>query len=81
MPFNLMSGALGSPWYAGGGAWEEHWSHECLSTQLELALGSFPYGKWTTIFDQLNAVVNGEPPRLPEDGRFSKELHDFAAAW
>eukprot|EP00731_Ephydatia_muelleri_P028437 Em0020g81a len=49
-------------------------------TLLELALGSFPYGKWTTIFDQLNAVVNGPPPRLPSNERFSNELLDFSAA-
>ena len=49
--------------------------------QLELALGTFPYGKWTTIFEQLNAVVNGPPPKLPDDGRYSQELIEFAGAW
>ena len=49
--------------------------------QLELALGSFPYGKWSTIFEQLNAVVNGPPPKLPDDGRYSKEFQEFAGAW
>lgn len=49
-------------------------------TLVELALGTFPYGKWTTIFEQLNAVVNGPPPELPDDGRFSSELREFAAA-
>ena len=49
--------------------------------QLELALGSFPYGKWSTIFEQLNAVVNGPPPKLPVDGRYSKEIQEFASAW
>ena len=47
---------------------------------MELALGEFPYKKWTNIFEQLNAVVNGEPPRLPKD-RFSPELQDFVAKW
>ena len=51
------------------------------SLQLELALGAFPYGRWTTIFEQLNAVVNGPPPKLPNDGRYSKEIQDFAGAW
>lgn len=49
-------------------------------TLVELALGTFPYGKWTTIFEQLNAVVNGPPPQLPDNGRYSKELREFAAA-
>jgi len=47
---------------------------------MELALGEFPYKKWSNIFEQLNAVVNGEPPRLPND-RFSPELQDFVARW
>lgn len=47
---------------------------------MELALGEFPYRKWNNIFEQLNAVVNGEPPRLSRD-RFSKELCDFVASW
>ena len=49
--------------------------------QVELALGTFPYGKWTTIFEQLNAVVNGPAPKLPESDRYSSELREFAAAW
>jgi len=47
---------------------------------LELTLGTFPYGKWSTIFEQLNAVVNGPPPKLPDDGRHSQELREFAGA-
>ncbi|CAI8054304.1 Dual specificity mitogen-activated protein kinase kinase 2 (Fragment), partial [Geodia barretti] len=50
-------------------------------TLVELALGSFPYGKWTTIFEQLNAVVNGPAPNLPENDRYSPELREFGAAW
>lgn len=49
--------------------------------QVELALGSFPYGKWKTIFDQLNAVVSGPPPTIPEDGRFSPMMVEFVAKW
>lgn len=49
-------------------------------TLLELCLGTFPYGKWATIFEQLNAVVNGPPPLLPDTGKFSPELVDFSAA-
>lgn len=49
-------------------------------TLHELALGTFPYGRWNTIFEQLNAVVNGPPPQLPDDGRFSKELQEMCSA-
>ena len=52
-----------------------------LFFQVELAVGSFPYGKWKTIFDQLNAVVSGPPPTLPEDGSFSPALTDFVSKW
>ena len=48
---------------------------------MELCLGSFPYGRWNTIFEQLNAVVNGPPPRLPSGNRFSTELQVFTEAW
>jgi mitogen-activated protein kinase kinase 4 len=48
-------------------------------TLVELAQGSFPYRKWNTIFDQLTAVVCGDPPVLPPEN-FSKELQDFTAA-
>lgn len=52
-----------------------------ISLKVEMSLGKFPYGKLSNIFEQLNAVVNGPPPQLPDDGRFSKELQDFATAW
>lgn len=41
----------------------------------------FPYGKWKTIFEQLNAVVSGDPPVLPDDGRYSADLREFTSAW
>ena len=49
--------------------------------QWELAIGTFPYGKWATIFELLNAVVNGPPPKLPDNGRYSNELQEFSTAW
>ena len=56
---------------------------------MELALGEFPYKKWNNIFEQLNAVVNGEPPRLSKDkfsprlskDKFSRDLCEFVASW
>ena len=26
-------------------------------------------------------MVNGPPPKLPDDGRYTKELQEFAGAW
>ena len=73
------------PNWEGQGGWGRGsplWHHAFIILgQLELCLGAFPYGRWTTIFEQLNAVVNGPPPRLPDDGRFSLELQEFSAAW
>ncbi|KAG7810908.1 hypothetical protein KL921_002536 [Ogataea angusta] len=45
---------------------------------LEIAKGSYPYPQETydNIFSQLSAIVDGEPPTLPDD-RFSKEARDF----
>jgi len=48
---------------------------------LELAIGTFPYDKWATVFEQLNAVVNGPPPKLPDNDRYSNELQEFSTAW
>lgn len=49
-------------------------------TLLELALGAFPYDKWSSIFDQLSAVVSGPAPGLPNDPEYSKELREFTSA-
>ena len=49
-------------------------------TLYELATGKFPYPQWTTIFHQLNLVVNSEPPRLDTE-RLSKEFKDFVNTW
>ena len=44
-------------------------------------MGAFPYGKWSTIFEQLNAVVSGPAPQLPADSPHSQELRNFVASW
>ena len=31
---------------------------------IELATGCFPYPKWNSVFEQLQQVVHGDPPRL-----------------
>ena len=36
---------------------------------------------YVTSYSILNAVVNGPPPKLPDDGRYSQELIEFAGAW
>lgn len=48
---------------------------------MEVAVGAFPYGKWSTIFEQLNAVVSGPAPQLPANTPHSHALRDFIAAW
>lgn len=47
-------------------------------TLIEASTGKFPYPKWTSVFDQLTQVVQGDPPRLSStDGNFSSEFIDF----
>lgn len=47
-------------------------------TLFEVATGKFPYPKWNSVFDQLTQVVQGDPPKLPEnDPRFSDEFINF----
>ncbi|KAK3330639.1 kinase-like domain-containing protein [Apodospora peruviana] len=47
-------------------------------TIIECALGRYPYPPEvsSTIFSQLSAIVEGEPPKLPEEG-FSATAQDF----
>ena len=51
-------------------------------TLIELSTGQFPYRKWNSVFDQLQQVVHGDPPRLePKDKHtqrtFSLEFVNF----
>ncbi|CAG8550682.1 11139_t:CDS:2 [Ambispora leptoticha] len=48
---------------------------------LELGTGKYPYptpDKTTGILAQLNAIVEGDPPSLPDD-KFSEDCRDFVA--
>ncbi|KAK2751033.1 hypothetical protein FQN57_000108 [Myotisia sp. PD_48] len=47
-------------------------------TLIECAIGRYPYPPETynNIFSQLNAIVQGEPPQLPDEG-FSDDAKDF----
>jgi mitogen-activated protein kinase kinase len=47
-------------------------------TIIECAMGRYPYPPEvsSTIFSQLSAIVDGEPPGLPEEG-YSLMAHDF----
>ncbi|TDZ20205.1 Protein kinase wis1 [Colletotrichum orbiculare MAFF 240422] len=47
-------------------------------TIIECAMGRYPYPPEvsSTIFSQLSAIVEGEPPGLPEEG-YSSTAHDF----
>merc|ERR1712165_433194 len=51
-------------------------------TLIEISTGKFPYRKWNSVFDQLQQVVHGDPPRLePKDKHtqrtFSLEFVNF----
>lgn len=52
-----------------------------LLSQMELATGKFPYPKWKSVFDQLQQVVQGSAPRLPNDKTFSDEFVNFINKW
>ncbi|XP_019880983.1 dual specificity mitogen-activated protein kinase kinase 4 isoform X2 [Aethina tumida] len=47
-------------------------------TLMEVATGSFPYPKWSSVFDQLHQVVNGDAPRLSTNANtFTAEFVNF----
>ncbi|XP_018577335.1 dual specificity mitogen-activated protein kinase kinase 4 isoform X1 [Anoplophora glabripennis] len=49
-------------------------------TLMEVATGHFPYKRWSSVFDQLHEVVNGEPPRLTTNhnaNTFTAEFVNF----
>jgi len=52
-------------------------------TLFELATGRFPYPKWNSVFDQLQQVVDSDPPRLEAavegrtDGPFTLDFVNF----
>lgn len=41
---------------------------------IELSTGCFPYPKWNSVFEQLQQVVHGDPPRLDPNARQGKGL-------
>jgi mitogen-activated protein kinase kinase 3 len=48
-------------------------------TMMEMAIGKFPYASSGNFFQQLKRVCDDEPPRLPDDGRYTSEFQDFIA--
>ncbi|XP_065846498.1 dual specificity mitogen-activated protein kinase kinase 4-like [Oscarella lobularis] len=46
-------------------------------TLVELALGKFPYPAWKSVFEQLTLIVQGDPPSLPKNDRFSDDFCNF----
>ncbi|EGD91849.1 STE/STE7 protein kinase [Trichophyton rubrum D6] len=72
----------GHPGSSGGGTYSvqsDIWSLGL--TIVECAMGRYPYPPETynNIFSQLNAIVQGDPPTLPDPG-FSPEAKDFVAS-
>nr|XP_023028568.1 dual specificity mitogen-activated protein kinase kinase 4-like [Leptinotarsa decemlineata] len=53
-------------------------------TLMEVATGNFPYQKWSSVFDQLHEVVNGDAPRLSTNhnaNTFTPEFVIFVNTW
>lgn len=53
-------------------------------TLMEVATGHFPYPKWSSVFEQLYQVVQGDPPRLTSihnANTFTAEFVDFVNTW
>lgn len=51
---------------------------------MEVATGHFPYPRWSSVFDQLHQVVNGDPPRLTTNhnaNTFTAEFVNFVNTW
>lgn len=47
-------------------------------TLMEVATGAFPYPRWASVFEQLQQVVQGDPPRLPNNSNiFSNNFVTF----
>lgn len=48
---------------------------------LEIAMGTYPYPPETynSVFAQLSAIVDGDPPELPQE--FSELAHGFVQQW
>ena len=49
--------------------------------QVELATGEFPYRNCTTEFEVLSRVMSEDPPQLPREQGFSKNLNTFVRTW
>ncbi|KXS20300.1 kinase-like protein [Gonapodya prolifera JEL478] len=45
---------------------------------VEMGLGRYPYANESSVFAQITAIVQNDPPKLPED-KFSAECRDFVA--
>ena len=49
-------------------------------SMIEISTGSFPYRSWNSVFDQLQEVVTGNPPKLqdmPPKITFTANFHRF----
>ena len=58
------------------------WLPLSLIDQVEVSTGQFPYREWSSIFDQLMQVVQGDPPCLDvERDQFSPDFVDFVNTW
>lgn len=81
-PERIAGGGMQSAGATGGGTYSvqsDIWSLGL--TIIECAKGRYPYPPETynNIFSQLEAIVHGEPPSLPESG-YSEDAHAFVQA-
>ena len=51
-----------------------------LYLQYEISTGYFPFREWTSVFDQLQQIVEGPPLQLTVD-RLSNNCKDFVNTW
>ncbi|KAJ3116656.1 MAP kinase kinase Wis1 [Phlyctochytrium bullatum] len=49
---------------------------------VEMAIGKYPYPteQYDSVFAQLNAIVSGDPPNLPDE-QYSGDCRDFVSQW
>ena len=52
-----------------------------LFLQYELAVGRFPYRQTMNEYEQVQIVVHGPAPRIPEDMGFSESFKDYVHRW
>jgi len=53
----------------------------CITCQVELATGEFPYKNCRNDFEMLAKILDEDPPLLPPSQRFSMDFCNFVCRW